>query len=108
MTAPTALAVSEEQVYAALKRVIDPELGINIVDLGLIYSVDISPEGQVEVTMTLTTAGCPLQASFSEAIERALWQTIPNLAGVSMNIVWEPPWNPDMVSAEGRELLGMN
>lgn len=100
--------ITEEMVYAALKAVIDPELGINIVDLGLIYSVDIEEDGRITITMTLTTPGCPLHASFAQEIERVLWQSIPDLTGVFVELVWDPPWNPMMVSPEGRALLGID
>lgn len=103
-TSPT---ISEEMVDTALKGVIDPELGINIVDLGLIYSIDIDPAAHVSITMTLTTPGCPLHASFAQEIERVLWQSIAELSGVSVELIWDPPWNPLMISAEGRSLLGI-
>lgn len=82
--------ITEDIVYAALKAVIDPELGLNIVDLGLIYSVAIEEDGQVAITMSLTTPGCPLHASFAQEIERVLWQSIPDLTGVSVELVWQP------------------
>lgn len=114
--------ITEEMVYAALKAVIDPELGLNIVDLGLIYSVDIEEDGhfdkpntveplsaiRITITMTLTTPGCPLHASFAQEIERVLWQSIPDLTGVFVKLVWDPPWNPMMISPEGRALLGVD
>lgn len=100
--------VTEEVVYAAIKAVIDPELGLNIVDLGLIYSVDIQGDCRIAITMTLTTPGCPLHASFAQEIERVLWQSIPDLTGVFVELVWDPPWNPMMISPEGRALLGID
>ncbi len=99
--------ITEELVYAAIQEVIDPELGINIVDLGLVYGVDIGEEGRITITMTLTTPGCPLHASFAQEIERVLWQAIPGLTEVSINLVWEPRWNPQMISPEGRAALGI-
>lgn len=99
--------INEEMVYAALKAVIDPELGINVVDLGLIYSVEIGEDGHITITMTLTTPGCPLHASFADQIEWVLWQSIPDLTGVTVDLVWSPPWNPLMISAEGRAQLGL-
>jgi metal-sulfur cluster biosynthetic enzyme len=87
--------------------VIDPELGVNIVDLGLIYSIDISPAAHVSITMTLTTLGCPLHASFAQEIERALWQSLAELSGVSVELIWDPPWNPLMISVQGRSRLGI-
>ena len=107
MTTFTPSKISEEMVYAVLRGVRDPELGVNIVDLGLIYNVEITPEAHVLITMTLTTPGCPLHASFVEEVERTLWQSIVNLTGVHVELVWNPPWNPVMISAEGRSLLGI-
>ena len=100
--------MTEEMVLTAIKAVIDPELGLNIVDLGLIYSVDIEADGRIAITMTLTTPGCPLHASFAQEIERVLWQSIPDLTGVQVELVWDPPWNPVMISPEGRTLLGID
>lgn len=100
--------ISEEMVLSAIKAVIDPELGLNIVDLGLIYSVEIEEDGRITITMTLTTPGCPLHASFAQEIERVLWQSIPDLTSVYVELVWDPPWNPMMISPEGRALLGID
>ena len=100
--------MTEEMVLTAIKAVIDPELGLNIVDLGLIYSVDIAEDGRIAITMTLTTPGCPLHASFAQEIERVLWQSIPDLTVVQVELVWDPPWNPVMISPEGRTLLGID
>ncbi|MEZ4641721.1 MAG: metal-sulfur cluster assembly factor [Chloroflexota bacterium] len=100
--------ISEEMVLTVIKAVIDPELGINIVDLGLIYSVEIEEDGRITITMTLTTPGCPLHASFAQEIERVLWQSIPDLTSVYVELVWDPPWNPMMISADGRTALGID
>lgn len=108
MTSLLQTFITEEVIYAAIKAVIDPELGINIVDLGLIYSVDIEEDCRITITMTLTTPGCPLHASFAQEIERVLWQSIPELTGVFIELVWDPPWNPIMISPEGRALLGID
>ncbi len=99
--------ISEALVYAALESVIDPELGVNIVDLGLVYGLDIAESGHITINMTLTTPGCPLHATFAEDIERTLWQSIPGLTGVTVNLVWEPRWSPSMISAAGMEQLGL-
>ena len=89
-------------VEEALRDVIDPELGINVVDLGLLYGVSIEPDGTVVLDMTLTTAACPL----TDVIERQA-QTI--LSGVTdevqINWVWMPPWGPDRITPDGREQL---
>lgn len=99
--------LSQSLIYTALKEVLDPELGINIVDLGLIYDVQFDAHGRVQITMTLTTPGCPLHASFGEQIEQILWQTIPDMHSVTIQLVWQPPWTPDNISEEGRRLLGI-
>ncbi len=99
--------LTEDLVNAALQSVIDPELGINIVDLGLVYGSDISDEGHITINMTLTTPGCPLHASFAEEIERVLWRTMPGITGVTINLVWEPRWDPSLISAEGLAQLGL-
>lgn len=108
MTSLLQTFMTEVMVLTAIKAVIDPELGLNIVDLGLIYSVDIEEDGRITIIMTLTTPSCPLHASFAQEIERVLWQSIPGLTGVSVELVWEPPWNPMMISPEGRALLGID
>ena len=99
--------VSEELVYAALQEVIDPELGVNIVDLGLIYGVDLAGEGRIAITMTLTTPGYPLHASFAEEIERVLRRSIPDPGEVSVALVWQPRWTPSMISDTGLAQLGL-
>jgi len=98
---------SQDLANAALKAVIDPELGINIVDLGLVYGVEIDDQAHVKITMTLTTPGCPMHASFAEEIEQVLWQSIPGITGVEVDLVWDPRWNPSMISAEGMAELGL-
>lgn len=98
--------VTETLVYAALREVMDPELGINIVDLGLVYGVEISDDGHIAIELTLTTPGCPLHASFKEDIESTLWRAIPEIQGVSVDLVWQPPWTPEMITPEGRAELG--
>ncbi|MDT8304686.1 MAG: metal-sulfur cluster assembly factor [Anaerolineae bacterium] len=100
------MLLSEELVYAALKEVIDPELGLNIVDLGLIYGLAINA-GAVAVTMTLTTPGCPMHASFRQEIEATLWRALPGLESVAVELVWDPPWTPEMLTPAGRAELGL-
>lgn len=106
MTSAQDLFMTEEVVYAALQEVMDPELGINIVDLGLIYGVEIE-DGHISVVMTLTTPGCPLHASFKSEIEDALWRSFPGLQGATVELVWTPPWTPERISPEGRAELGL-
>lgn len=91
-----------EDVLEALKDVIDPELGINIVDLGLVYGVTITPENAIRLNMTLTSAACPL----TDVIERQAEMILAEFSSeVSINWVWLPPWGPDRITADGRDQL---
>lgn len=91
---------------AELKKVIDPELNVNIVDLGLIYNVAINQEnGKVDLTMTLTTPGCPLSMVFEEWVPAAV-KNIEEVRDVKLNLVWEPPWDPEKMSDEAKEMMG--
>jgi metal-sulfur cluster biosynthetic enzyme len=96
----------ETDVLNALRRVKDPELGINLVDLGLIYDVEIRTT-KVQVDMTLTTPGCPMHS----IIARQAWQAVNDLPGVTettVRIVWEPRWTPERLSPAARAQLGWN
>lgn len=95
----------KEKVYDQLKRVLDPELGINVVDLGLIYDVDLSTPGKAVITMSLTTPGCPLHDSITSGVKYSL-EDIEGLDDVVVNLVWEPAWTPDMMTEEGKRQLG--
>lgn len=94
-----------EDVLAALRHVIDPEVGIDIVELGLVYEVR-RQDGHVHVVMTMTTAACPLGESLTEEVKTAIGQRVPGVTSVSVDLVWEPPWQPSMMSARARERLG--
>ncbi len=97
--------VTESVVLNTLRQVIDPELGCNIVDLGLVYSVSICG-ATVTVTMTLTTPGCPMHESISWGVKEALL----NLEGVEqaeVELVWDPPWHPAMMTEFGRNATGV-
>ena len=96
--------VDERQVIDKLRNCIDPELGINIVDLGLIYSVGID-DSRVNVLMTLTTPGCPLDSYFVRDITDKL-KTIKGVKDVSVELTFEPPWSPTKMSTESKDLLG--
>ncbi|MBX5491398.1 MAG: metal-sulfur cluster assembly factor [Chloroflexi bacterium] len=97
--------VTEERVRQALHQVLDPELGVNVVDLGLIYGIDIEGAA-VTVTMTLTTPGCPLHDSLAGAVEEAVRLFVPGVEAVRVDLVWEPPWTPERISPAGRAELG--
>jgi metal-sulfur cluster biosynthetic enzyme len=94
-----------EAILAALRHVVDPEIGINVVDLGLVYEADIQ-DGDVRVVMTMTTAACPLGESITEEAKTAIRQHVRGVTSVSVDLVWEPPWQPSMMSAAARERLG--
>lgn len=101
------MQITKEEVYDQLKEIIDPELHINIVDLGLIYNVEIDQEkGEVQITMTLTSPGCPLSMVFEQWIPDAV-KKVPGVQAVRINLVWDPPWNPDTISDEVKEDLGI-
>ncbi|HSX40902.1 MAG TPA: metal-sulfur cluster assembly factor [Candidatus Saccharimonadales bacterium] len=98
--------ITKEQILEALKAVIDPELNINIVDLGLIYDVAIDEKkGHVDITMTLTSPGCPLSIVFEEWVPAAA-KKVAGVKTVMINLVWEPPWDPDKISDDAKENLG--
>jgi metal-sulfur cluster biosynthetic enzyme len=84
--------------------VTDPELGINVVDLGLIYDVQVT-EGLIRVKMTLTSPGCPMAAMIASDVEEALRQGFPE-HDVTVNVVWDPPWTADRLSPEARSAFG--
>lgn len=95
--------MTEDEVWDALSGVIDPELGIDVVELGLIYGLDVTPE-RIGVTMTLTTAGCPLHDVIVSGVERALGR--PGGPAVDVDVVFDPPWSPARIGADGRSALG--
>lgn len=92
-------------IYEALHDVYDPELGVNVIDLGLVYNVDVNEAGYVTIDMTLTTPGCPMHESLAEGVGAAL-QDLPGISGGEIRLVWEPPWNPSRMTEEGRRMLG--
>jgi len=96
--------ITTEQVRSALTDVIDPELGLNVVDLGLIYNIGIEGN-KISIDMTLTTPGCPLAGMLAGSVEQALRDAFPE-ADVEVGIVWDPPWSPEMISEEARSQLG--
>lgn len=97
----------ETQLWDALRGVIDPEIGLNLVDLGLIYSLEFAPEtGQVRVLMTVTTPGCPMEQSLTFGVETALL-AVDGVQGVQVTVVHDPPWSPDMMTPEGRATAGI-
>ncbi len=98
--------LTKEEILEALKSVYDPEIGIDIVNLGLVYDVDLDDEGNVKIKMTLTTPGCPLGGAVQEAV-KAVLSSIVQVKDVDVQIVWDPPWNPSMMSEEAKRILGI-
>lgn len=102
--------LNEDMVFAALKNVYDPEIGLNIVDLGLVYGVDVADEGkQVNVNMTLTTPACPAGPMIIESAQKeimTLRDVHPQLEDAKINLVWTPFWNPSMMSEDAKAELG--
>ena len=95
-----------DAVIAALKELYDPEIPVNIYDLGLIYGVDITADGHTIVTMTLTTPHCPVAETMPGEVELRVG-AVPGVGDVEVNLVWDPPWNPAQMSDEAKLELGM-
>ena len=96
----------KDNLMGALELVIDPELGVDIVNLGLVYNVEMDGEGKTTVTMTLTSMGCPLAGTIVDQVKRALID-IPEVNEVEVNIVFNPPWTRDMMSRYAKIALGI-
>ncbi|ADV67058.1 metal-sulfur cluster assembly factor [Deinococcus maricopensis] len=97
---------TEAQVREALKVVKDPEIPVNVVDLGLVYGVDITDEGMVDITMTLTSVGCPVQDLIRSDAEMAV-MGVDGVSGVNVEFVWTPPWSPEKMSEDGKRQMRM-
>ena len=99
-------AALKENLMGALENVIDPELGIDIVNMGLVYDVDLNEEGLCTVTMTLTSMGCPLAEHIEQDVRYVL-SDIPEVKDIDVNIVWDPPWGKDKMSRYAKIALGI-
>lgn len=97
--------VTREAVISCLEGVIDPEIGLNIVDLGLIYGVEIDDDGMVHVQMTLTTPGCPMHDQMSTAAVRVL-KRMEGVKDAHVEVVWDPPWTPERMTNRAKVMLG--
>ena len=95
----------DPELRDCLATVLDPEIGLNIVDLGLVYSAALTPTG-IDVDMTLTSRACPMGGMVIEDARDCLARQFPEVGRVNINLVWEPAWNPDFISDRGRQLLG--
>jgi metal-sulfur cluster biosynthetic enzyme len=100
-------AATVDGVRAAIREnVFDPEIGINIVDLGLVYDIQV-PDGKlVDVTMTLTSPGCPIGPQIIRGVQTYVQQAYPNLEAINVHIVWDPLWDPEMMSQDAKDALG--
>jgi metal-sulfur cluster biosynthetic enzyme len=101
----TQQTVTEEQVYAALKKCMDPEIPVNVVDLGLIYGVKVAGGKDVDIKMTMTTRGCPLHDTLVSDVKRYVGK-VNGVGNVNIDIVWDPPWSLEKMDQDVREKLG--
>ena len=97
--------VTTEQVYSALRKCMDPEIPVNVVDLGLIYGVQVNPENNVDIKMTMTTRGCPLHDTLVSDVKRYVGK-INGIGNINVEIVWDPPWNVEKMEPNIREKMG--
>ncbi len=103
---PGTPVVAEDQVIAALRTVHDPEIPVNIYDLGLIYDITIHAGGTIEIEMSLTAPGCPVAGEMPGEVARAV-AALPSAGEVTARLVWDPPWTPERMSEDARLALGM-
>ncbi|MCU0985574.1 MAG: SUF system Fe-S cluster assembly protein [Acetobacteraceae bacterium] len=104
--AATPHAVGEEAVVAACATVYDPEIPVNIYELGLIYAIEIEDDGRVRVEMTLTAPGCPSAQELPEQVRGAVL-AVPGVTSCDVDVVWDPPWTPERMSDEARLAVNM-
>jgi FeS assembly SUF system protein len=96
----------EHGIVEALKTVFDPEIPVDIYELGLIYDIDVQEGGAVEVKMTLTAPGCPVAGTLPGDVKNKV-ENVPGVTSANVELVWDPPWNPSMMSEAARLQLGM-
>jgi metal-sulfur cluster biosynthetic enzyme len=101
----TQQTVTEEQVYAALKKCMDPEIPVNVVDLGLVYGVKVADGKDVDIKMTMTTRGCPLHDTLVSDVKRYVGK-VNGVGNVNVDIVWDPPWSLEKMNQDVREKIG--
>ncbi|MES9992007.1 MAG: SUF system Fe-S cluster assembly protein [Candidatus Thiodiazotropha sp.] len=97
---------SREELIEALRSVYDPEIAVNIYDLGLIYRLQVDPEGRVEVDMTLTAPACPVAGTLPHEVGRVI-DAVPGVTDATVKLVWQPPWSQERMSEEARFQLGL-
>ena len=96
----------KQKVIECLYTVFDPEIPVNIYELGLIYDIEIDPENRVHIRMTLTAPGCPVAGSLPPQVESTI-ESIPQVKSAAVELVWDPPWSRDMLSEAARLQLGL-
>ncbi|MES2285642.1 MAG: metal-sulfur cluster assembly factor [Bacteroidota bacterium] len=96
--------ITEVEIYDALKTVIDPELGVNIIDLGLVYKIEYSEEKGIEINVTLSTKGCPMADVIMDDIQTTLTENFPGIK-LNVQLVWEPTWTSDFITPAGKAEL---
>ena len=107
MATPVDTEVVKNEVIDMIKTCYDPEIPVNIYDLGLIYGIDVEPFGDVHVTMTLTSPNCPVAETLPAEVEKKVGD-VESVRKASLEITWEPPWNPEMMSEAAKLELGMD
>ncbi len=95
---------SHEQIMTALSEVIDPEVGLNIVEMGLVYEVEMQEDGVAKVEMTLTTPGCPMSSHITMCVREVL-EAMPGVNDVDLELVWDPPWTPEKIEPQAMQRL---
>lgn len=100
-------SATQQMVIEALREVYDPEIPVNVYDLGLIYGIEIDPENNVGVTMTLTAPGCSMGPAIAQNAEWRIAE-IDGIGDVQVEMVFDPPWSPDLITEEGKKLLGID
>ncbi|MBV9126265.1 MAG: DUF59 domain-containing protein [Planctomycetes bacterium] len=103
---PEQIEAIQEKVVAVLRTCFDPEIPVNVYELGLIYNIDVSPTGAAQIKMTLTSPACPVAGSLPPEIQAKI-QAIPGVTSAKVDIVWDPPWDKDMMSEAARLELGI-
>ena len=98
--------VTQEQIFNGLQEVYDPEIPVNVVDLGLIYGVEVDPENNVKITMTLTTPGCGMARDIALQVKQRALQ-VPGVKDATVTVVWEPKWDPSKMSPAAKLKLGI-
>ena len=94
-----------EEIRHALRQVMDPEVGMNIIDLGLVYDIRVTAE-RIEVDLTMTTPACPMSSMITDQVREVIGAEVPAGTGITVNLVWEPAWNASMMSDRAREHFG--